>query len=88
MFSITDCVASLSLNGLNLEVLQVIKIRLPKSYAFVVKLASTLEIDVFLILASSIIVSGSSSVFNSVTTSVVTSSGTSVLTIVFLTYNQ
>jgi hypothetical protein len=47
MFSITDCVASLSLNGLNLEVLQVIKIRLPKSYAFVVKLASTLEIDVF-----------------------------------------
>jgi hypothetical protein len=60
MFSITDCVASLSLNGLNLEVLQVIKIRLPKSYAFVVKLASTLEIGV-LILASSIIVSGSSS---------------------------
>jgi hypothetical protein len=86
MFSITDCVASLSLNGLNLEVLQVIKIRLPKSYAFVVKLASTLEIDVFLILASSIV--GSSSVFNSVTTSVVISSGTSVLTIVFLTYNQ
>jgi hypothetical protein len=46
MFSITDCVASLSLNGLNLEVLQVIKIRLPKS-SFVVKLASTLEIGVF-----------------------------------------